>query len=409
MKKTILSAACIVLATAFVQAQSVDDGIRFLYYGKDKSAKDALQTVVSKNPKDGRAIYWLGQALLAPGNEDIAGAKTLYQNALTSGVNDPYILVGMGELDLIQNNDVNAAKQKFEQAITASKNKKGQENADILDAIGRANAYGGSKVGDPAYAVDLLKRAALIDPKNADIEMNLGINYLKMGSDKGGEAVTAFQDAATRDPKYAAASYSRIGNIYKSQENKESMEQWYGKAIAADAAYAPAYYNWFDYYQYRDINAAQDYLNNYVKYADQDCNTDYYKADYLFRAGKYDQSKAAADAMAAGQCKNFPKLNILYAYNYDRLGDSMSAKKYLDKFFASQTAGSQADPNYYTLAAKVYSKFPGEEDTAASYLIKAMDADTVARNKQKYLDSISVMYKRANQPEKRLQYRRQSF
>ncbi len=409
MKKTILSFACIVLATAFVQAQSVDDGIKFLYYGKDKSAKDALQNVVNKNPKDGRAIYWLGQALLAPGNEDIAGAKTLYQNALSSGVNDPYILVGMGELDLIQNNDVNAAKQKFEQAITASKNKKGQENVEILDAIGRANAYGGGKVGDPAYAVDVLKRAAQLDPKNADVEMNLGINYLKLGSDKGGEAVTAFQDAATRDPKFAAAAYTRIGNIYKSQENKESMEQWYGKAIAADAAYAPAYYNWFDYYQYRDINAAQEYLNNYVKYADQDCNTDYFKADYLFRAGKYDQSKAAADAMAAGQCKNFPKLNMLYAYNYDRLGDSVNAKNYLDKYFASQTAGSQTDPNYYILAAKVYSKFPGEEDTAVSYLTKAMDVDTVQKNKIKYIDSIASIYKRTNQPQKRLAYVKQAF
>ena len=31
--------------------------------------------------------------------------------------------------------------------------------------------------------------AAQLDPKNADIFINMGINYLKMGSDKGGEAV----------------------------------------------------------------------------------------------------------------------------------------------------------------------------------------------------------------------------
>ncbi len=408
MKKTVLSIACIVLATAFTMAQSVDDGIKFLYYGKDKSAKDALQKVVDKNPKDGRAIYWLGQSLLANGNQDVAGAKTLYQNALNSGVNDPYILVGMGELDLIEKNDVNAAKQKFEQAITMSKNKKGQDNADVLNAIGRANAYGGNKIGDPAYAVDVLKRAAQIDPKNPDIDVNLGINYLKMGSDKGGEAVTAFQDATTRDPKYAAG-FARVGSVYKSQDNKEAMEEWYGKAIAADPAYAPVYYNWFDYYQNRDINAAQEYLNNYVKYADQDCNTDYFKADYLFRAGKYDQSKAAADAMAAGQCKDFPKLSVLYAYNYDRLGDSANAKTYLDKYFASQAPGSDIDPNYYVLAGKVYSKFPGLEDTAVSYLSKAMDADTVAKNKGKYIDSIASVYKRANKPTERFQWVKRGF
>lgn len=408
MKKTILSIACIVLATAFATAQSVDDGIKYLYYGKDKSAKDALQQVVSKNPKDGRAIYWLGQALLAPGNSDVAGAKTVYQNALTGGVNDPYILVGMGELDLIQNNDVNAAKQKFEQAITMSKNKKGQEDPNVLNAIGRANAYGGNKVGDPAYAVEKLKRAAQIDPKNPDIDINLGINYLKMGSGNGGEAVTAFQDATTRDPKNAAG-FTRIGNIYKSQDNKQSMEEWYGKAIAADATYAPVYYNWFDYYQNRDINAAQDYLNNYVKYADQDCNTEYFKANYLFRAGKYQESKAAADAMAAGSCKAFPKLNMLYAYNYDRLGDSTNAKSYIDKYFVEQTPTPEDASYYYTLAAKVYSKFPGMEDTAVGYLNKAMDVDTVQKNKSKYIDSIAAIYKRANKPVERFAYVKKAF
>ena len=411
MKKTILSVACIVLAAAFAKAQSVDDGIKFLYYGKDKSAKDALQQAVTKNPKDGRAIYWLGQADID--DQDIAGAKTVYQNALNNGVNTPdvngaYILVGMGEIDLIQNNDVNAAKQKFEQAITQSKGKKGQDNADILNAIGHANAYGGAKVGDPAYAVDILKRAAQIDTKNPDIDINLGINYLKMGSERGGDAVTAFQDAITRDPKYAAA-YARIGNVYKSQDNKEAMEEYYNKAVTADPAFAPVYYYWFDYYQNRDINAAQQYLNNYVKYADQDCNTDFFKADYLFRAGKYQESKAAADAMAAGSCSTYPKLNILYAYNYDRLNDSANAKSYLDKYFASQTAGTDIDPNYYVLASKVYSKFPGYEDTAVGYILKAMDADTVVKNKQKYLDTIALIYKKANMPEKRLEYRRQSF
>ncbi len=407
MKKTILSVACIVLAAAFVKAQSVDDGIKFLYYGKNKSAKDAFQQTVNKNPKDGRAIYWLGQAMLA--DQDVNGAKTAYQNALNSGVNDAYILVGMGELDLIQNNDVNAAKQKFEQAITQSKNKKGQDNADILNAIGRANAYGGNKVGDPAYAVDILKRATQVDPKNADAFMNLGINYLKMGSDKGGEAVTAFQQAATVDPKFTAAADTRIGNIYKSQDNKEAMEEWYSKAVAADATYGPVYYYWFDYYQNRDINAAQEYLNNYVKNADQDCTTDFFKANYLFRAGKYDESKAAADAMSTGSCKSYPRLNILYAYNYDRLGDSANAKTSLDKYFAEQTPAPEDAPNYYVLASKVYSKFPGLEDTAVSYLTKAMDADTVQKNKRKYVDSIAAVYKRANKPVERFAFIRKAY
>ena len=409
MKKTLFLLAGLALATICANAQSVEEGIKDLYYGKTQSAKNAFQQVVNKNSKDGRAIYWLGQSMLVRGSEDVAGAQQLYQNALNSGVNDPYILVGLGQIDLIKG-DVNAAKQKFEQAITMSNGKKGKQNPDILDAIGRANAYGGAKIGDPAYAIDKLKTAVQLDPKNADAYINMGINYLKMGSDKGGDAVQAFQNAMAADPSFTALAYDRIGNVYKSQDNKSSMEDAYAKAISADATFAPVYFDWFDYYKNRDVNAAQDYLNNYVKYADQDCSTAFFKADYLFRAGKYEESKAQADQMANGQCATFPGLNILYAYNYDRLGDSVQAKSYLDKYFTTARAnGTDVDPDYYMLAGKVYSKFPGMEDTAVNYLQKAMDADTVARNKQKYIDTIASIYKKANRPVERLEWRRKSF
>ncbi|TKK68634.1 hypothetical protein FC093_10990 [Ilyomonas limi] len=408
MKKTLFLVLGLALATVCTRAQSIDEGIKDLYYGKTQSARTAFQKVVDKNPKDGRAIYWLGQSMLVRGSEDVTGAKQLYQNALNSGINDPYVLVGMGQIDLI-NGDTSAAKQKFEQAITMSNGKRGKQNPDVLNAIGRANAYGSAKIGDPAYAIDKLKAAAQIDPKNPDIYINMGINYLKMGSDKGGEAVQAFQNAAAIDPNYAAA-YERIGNVYKSQDNKPSMEEWYSKAVAADQTFAPVYFDWFDYYKNRDVNAAQEYLNNYVKYADQDCRTAFFKADYLFRAGKYEESKAQADSMAAGQCATYPGLNILYAYNYDRLGDSAQAKSYLDKYFDSaRINGTDVDPDYYMLAGKVYSKFPGLEDTAVNYLTKAMQADTVAKNQQKYIDTIASIYKKANRPVERLEWRRKSF
>ena len=55
----------------------------------------------------------------------------------------------MGHVQILENNDVNSAKQKFEQAITATKGKAKKElnNADILNAIGRAMADGSSHTG----------------------------------------------------------------------------------------------------------------------------------------------------------------------------------------------------------------------------------------------------------------------
>ena len=195
MKKTTLTILAVALATSFAISQTVDEGIKFLYYERVKSAKESLEKVVASKPKDALSIYWLGQAYLADNN--ITGAKALYQKALADGVNDPWIWVGSGHVELLENGDVNSAKQKFEQAITSTKGKKGIENADILNAIGRANADGSSLQGDPSYGIEKLKRAQEINKTDPDIDINLGTCYLKQGSDKGGDAVEAFRDAMT--------------------------------------------------------------------------------------------------------------------------------------------------------------------------------------------------------------------
>ncbi len=395
MKKTVFTFLAAALTSSLAFSQTVDDGIKFLYYGKTKSAVQALEKVVAGKPKDAYSIYWLGQAYLAdayPDNkEEFAKAKATYQQALQNGVNDAWIWVGSGEITLLEGGDINAAKQNFEQAITATKGKKGVENADILDAIGRANAAGDSKQGDAQYGIDKLKRAAEIDVKNPDIDINLGICYLKLGTDHGGDAVQAFTDATVRDPKYAAG-YFRIGRIYQSQENKESMDEWYGKAIAADPAYAPVYYAYYLYYAERDVNAAKENIDKYIANSDQDCKTNYFQADYLFRAGKYQESLDKAKAMEAGECKTFDRINILYAYNYDRLGDSVQARSYLEKYFA--TPGVVPIPDYYVFAGKLYAKFPGNEDTASVYLQKAIAADTIKKNQIDYATTaINIMVK----------------
>ncbi len=380
MKKTVLSVLAIVITASVTMAQTVEDGIKFLYYERNKSAVETLQKVVASKPNDAYSIYWLGQAYL--NYDKINDAKTLYQKALQNGVNDPLIWVGSAHADIVSGGDINAAKQKFEQAITATKGKKGVENADILNAVGRANAASGSKYGDPLYAIAKLKRAAEIDTKNPEIDVNLAINYLKLGSEHGGEAVEALRDAIVRNPQYARA-YTRIGRIYRSQDNKESMNEWYGKAIAADPSYGPVYLDYFNYYQNRDVNEAKGYLDKYVANADQDCQTDYFAADYLFRAGKYKESLDKANAMA-NTCKDFPRLNILYAFNYDRLGDLPKAKSSLEAFFTS-IAPEKITSDDYIFAGTVLAKIQGSEDAAVSDLLKGVELDTVRENKINYL------------------------
>ena len=390
-----------IIAAVFVAqvavAQTLEDGMKMLDYQKNQSAKDIFKKLYDADSKNPENVYWYGQAFLA--FDDYAGAKAVYQKALQDGVNDPWIIVGMGHVELMEGGDVNSAKQKFEQAITMTKDLKGKKKAKIypaiLDAIGRANADGGSKKGDPAYGIDKLKEAAELDQKTADILINMGICYLKMGADEGGDAVKSYMDAATREPKNPLPSY-RIGRIYQSQNNKDLFDQFYSATIASDPTFPPVYLSEYDYYAYRDVAKAKDCIEKYIQYADKSCETDYFYGDYLFRAGKYQESLDKVKALEAGDCKGFYRNNLLFAYDYDRLGDSANAKSYIEKYF-TKSPESKISPADYDIAVTIYSKIAGSEGTAVSYIQKEIDADTVVANKVKYCNQAASIYGNAKQ------------
>jgi len=395
MKKVILSFISSLSICAIVNAQDVNAGMKFLYYERVTSAKQVFQKLVAANPKDPQAVYWLGQAYIMDNKLD--SAKNLYQNTISGGVNDPLLWVGAGEVDVLKGGDINAAKQKFEQAITsttATKGKhKGEPDVNILNAIGRAMAAGSSTQGDPNYGIDKLKQAAQIDPKNADVYINLGLCYRKLGGEQGGQAFEAFRQATTIDPQNARAFYL-IGRIYQSQRNKESMDEWFGKAIAADPAFAPVYAEYFNYYAERDVTAAKEYLDKYVQNADKDCKTSFLLGDYLLRAGKYQESLQQAKQMEMSDCKDYAPINILYAYDYDRLGDSVQARSYINKYFAVADT-SAILPTDYAFAGTVFAKFPETGDSAIKYLQLAIAKDTVKEEQKQFMATASSIAARS--------------
>jgi lipoprotein NlpI len=391
-----------VFAVQCLTAQ-VAEGIKLLHYEKNKSAKEVLQKNYDANSKDPQAIYWLGQAFLA-GNgievskEDVSAAKAIYQKGLQEIGSDAWLLVGMGHVELREGGDLNSAKQKFEQAITATTETKGKNkgkpNAGILTAIGRANADGDSKMGDPIYGIDKLKQAAAIDLVNPDIYIYMGISFQKLGGENGGEAVKAYTEAISRDPKSALAMF-RIGIIYKSQNNEELFNQYFDNAKTADPAFPPVYYALYQYYSEKDVTRAKGYLDQYVQTADKDSRNELYQADYLFRAGKYDESLAKAKELDASVgIKAVPRLGVVYAYNYLRKGDSLSSRKYIEEFLTTAPA-TEIQSSDYKLGIEVLSKFPGSETVAEGFIEKALLADTVKKNQIALINAAADMFGKA--------------
>lgn len=407
MKKLTIFILSFLVAGQVLVAQTLDEARKFLLYGRLESAQQALGKIVAGDAKNAEAIYWLGQAQLQAGK--VAEAKTTYQNALNNGVNDPLIWVGMGHVETLQGNK-DAARQRFESAITNSMKKVKRQNVEdpnILVAIGRANADSSSKIGDPQYAVEKLKRAIEIDQNNAEAYINLGINYLKLGSERGGDAYEAFTNAIKADAGNARARF-RLGRIFVTQDNPERFLGYFNDAITIDPSYAPAYLELYGYYANRDVNKAKEYLEKYLANADKDCTTDYFYADYLFRAGKYQESINAADAMANGTCSTYNRLKVLYAYNYDRLGQLEKSRQNIESFLNNAPA-AQIQPDDYLFGASVLKKAQGGEQAAISYLKKALENDTTRKNRVMYMDTIASLYRKLNMFPERLEWLVKSY
>lgn len=323
MRKLVFMFIGVVFVASGLIAQApvsqLSEGVKLLNYEKNKSALIFFKDALDKNPADGETVFWYGQALLAqnyngiPTPESIKKTKEVYQAAMQSKGNDPWLLIGMSHVQLLEGADNNAVKQNLEVAITTSLNTKGKykgkPNQDIINAIGRVFAELPIRIGDHHYAVDKLKETiSAYDIVSPSLYLNLGINYLKLGGEYGGEAVTAFQNAINGDPKNAYALY-RIGKIYQTQNNKESIEEYYKKSIDADQAIAPVYFALYDFYKDKNSSLAKSNLDLFLTHADKDPLFEYYSADYLYRSGQFDQSLEKAKAMeAAGNLTVFPKI-----------------------------------------------------------------------------------------------------
>src|SRR6185312_7776854 len=131
--------------------------------------------------------------------------------------------------------------------------------------------------------------------------------------------------------------------------------------VAIDNAYAPAYYELYYYYYFRDVNRAKEYLDKYIANSDPSVENDYMLADLYFASSNSQEAIEKAKSIIEKEKENAkPRLYKLIAYSYDALGDSVNALDYLQKYFSKEV-----DSNYvakdFQLRAKLLDKFPGHE------------------------------------------------
>lgn len=384
MKSTLLVLVSLFFAGA-VFAQSVDDGKKFLYDERYQSAKDVFQKLSNANPADETAAYYLGQAMI--GLEDVAGAKALYQQKLSANPNSPLLLAGMGNVELLEGNTADA-RNRFETAISLS----GGKRIDVLNAVGAPNSDPEIKNGDANYAVEKLNQATTLKGfKDPEVWANLGDAYRKIGD--GGNAISAYEKALTLNQNYARAIY-RKGRLYQSQGiiQEHIYLPLYDQAIAVDPNYAPVYNTLYNYYYETNVPKSAQYLDKLLSVSDNDPKACYLRASIKYAQGLFADAVTQANSCIAAGGTVYPNLYGVKALAYSRLGDSVNAKASYEEYFKNQLP-SKIGAGDYSAYGTILLKFPGNEDLAASYIQKAVAADSIEANKVAYLKAVANAYR----------------
>jgi tetratricopeptide (TPR) repeat protein len=400
MKRSLSLAFVAVFLVQQLLAQSIDDGKKFMYYERFKSAKEVFEKLVTANPKNEDAAYWLGQAYI--GLEDVAKAKQTYQAALQANATSPLVMVGMGHIELLENKATDA-RNHFDMAINNSKSK----DNEVLHAVGRANAY--TKAGDANYGITHLQKITTTKKFNdPSVFVTIGDSYRKLVD--GGNAVLAFKNALTLNPKYAAAKYKE-GLIYESQKNREFFLPAFEEAAVMDPNYGPAFYSLYAYWYFRDVAKAEDYLNKYIAVIDSDPQNDYYRIYLKYASGQFKEAITQSDDLIkrVGADIIKPRIYVLKAYSHKSLAEKLAkdkdsvaavaeyanAKKNIDIYLA-KAKPEDIVPKDYELLGDIMAGTPGSESQSYAFYEKAMDADTVQENKASYLDKAVVQAKKQN-------------
>ncbi|NBO49238.1 MAG: hypothetical protein EBU80_05845 [Chitinophagia bacterium] len=377
--------AALFLASA-VSAQTVQEGRKLLLSQRYRSAKETLEKVVAGAPTNAEAIYWLAQVNFE--SKNTSAAKEILRKGM-EGANgsNPLLLVAMGQAELTEKK-ANDARQRFETAISLTKAK----DASILTAIGKANLEDG---GDYAYGIEKLKLAATLKNFNDPMAyVYMGDLYRKLMD--GGGAVSSYENALLKDPKLAVAKY-KIGKIYLTQgsEQKEIFLGKFNDAINDDPTFAPALYELYVYYFFRDVVKATDYFNKYKPNADPGPALDYEEASLQFAAGDFKNAIAKAEALLTAQGdKADARLYRLKAYSYDKMNDSAQALAQLEIFFQKATA-DQLNPENYYVAAVNAAKMKSDPAKVDNYFMKAINADTAVANKLDYAKKAADFFKKS--------------
>lgn len=373
-------------ASLAASAQGYQDGVDNYNAGRLDVAKVILNnTLNNANTDKAVSYYYLGNIDFVEGN--VAGAKANYEKGLQVNPNDPYNMIGMGEVALKQGNKAEA-NRLFDAAMKTNK-----KNTALMAAVARAYW----NVDPVAYDKEIQKliQKAFKESKNTESAVYMLQGDMVAKQDPG-EAAGLYEMAITQDAQKGVVNregYVKYANVYIKHnpelviEKLEELNELEPNSGLAQRELAEKYY------ENRQYGKAWKSYERYVQ------NPNHFRLDekrfagLLFSAEQYPQSIEWAEKVLKEDPSEYSMYRIL-ALNYDRLKQPEKVVENGQKLFSYPNATLVA--NDYEVYGNALSKSGKFEDAVGVYE-KAIAAFP---DNHALLPKLSAVYQEAGDQEK---------
>jgi cytochrome c-type biogenesis protein CcmH/NrfG len=363
------------------RAQSITESRKLLYYERYEGAAHQLQALLNTDANNSEAWWLLTQVYLH--RHQLQQIKDSLRQMPASISEQPMALCARGQV-LLEEGHKDSARAYFNKALLITKEK----DAVILSAI--AQAHQGADSGDALYAVELLNKAIKKEKHNPELYVELGDAWRRL--EDGGQSYKAYQDALAEDSKYAKALY-KSGKIFVTQNNPEQYLKYFNDAVTADSLFAPAWYELYYHYYFRDVNKAMDNLIHYIAASDPGIKNDYLVTDLLYSSRKYQEAIQKAQQLIDHQDGvSEPRLYKLIAYSYKELHDSARALDFMQEYFRKQQDTGFVAKDYETMG-EIYDLL-NRPDSAVSYYVKAGSLEKDSVQHRAFAKKLAGLYKK---------------
>lgn len=385
MKKTmILSLVAMVFGTVSY-GQDLDQAKKAIDAEQYEKAKTILKGLIQNKSDDGKNYFFLGDVYLTLSQSD--SATTIFQKGITVKNNANWNYIGLGQIDL-NNNNAAAADANFNLAI------KNLKKRDYLEYMYIGKAYTNSDNPNYQKAVASLNKAKAINPNDAEVFIAIGDAYHKAKNNN--EAYVAYRNALDVDNSVLRAQIQMAVITKNARAFPEAVKD-FNTIQSKNPNYGPVYrelaetyYLWanHDRKKYDEYTKkALDYYSKYMTLTDFSLDSRMRYADFLILSKDYKMLEVEANKMAQVDKVN-PRILRYLGYSAYENGNYEASIKALQDFIEKVESKRVIGKDYLYLGlAKIAqaSKEEGEINTelfnqAVADIQKAADVDIEVTN-----------------------------